>query len=218
MKSLSLSRPLIIMVIGIPGSGKSFFARQFASTFSAPLVSMDFIRHTLVPESNYTSEEDEVVGELAEAQLSELVKTERSVIVDGGVNTIAGRQSVVNLARKHGYGTLLIWVQTDQPTAEYRSTRRSKRRKGDELNSSMHPDAFSDNVRIFEQPTRREDFVVISGKHTFATQVRVVLKKIVAPREGVAATTPVQIQNPRPQAKPHDIPTKNNPARNLRIS
>lgn len=220
MKSLSLSRPLLIMLIGLPGSGKSFFARQFASTFNAPLISVDFIRHTLVPESNYTPEEDEVIGELAEAQLTELLKTERTIIIDGGVNTTAGRQSVVTMAQKHNYGVLLIWVQTDEMTAEYRSTRRNKRRKGDELNSPMQPDTFAASVQAFERPTKREDFVVVSGKHTFATQVRVVLKKIVAPREGAVVKTPLVVQGIRPHTPNTSALSqqKNRPNRNLRVS
>lgn len=206
MKSLSLSRPLVFMVIGIPGSGKSFFARQFAETFSAPLVSMDYIRHTLVPESNYTSEEDEVIGELAEAQLSELLKTERSIVIDGGVNTVAGRQSVATLAKKRGYGLLTIWVQTDQGSAELRSTRRSKRRKGDNLNASMSQSAFAAYTKAFEAPARREDYVVISGKHTFATQVRVVLKKIVTPRP--AGVNSVAVGTHSRNQTHHDISPK----------
>ena len=47
MKSLSLAKPLVLVVIGLPGAGKSFFARQFSETFGAPMVSGDRIRHVL---------------------------------------------------------------------------------------------------------------------------------------------------------------------------
>lgn len=219
MKSLSLSRPLIIMVIGIPGSGKSFFARQFAETFAAPLVSVDFLRHTLVPNSSYSQEEDEVIGELTDAQLVELVKTSKSIVVDGGANSLVGRRSVTNLAKKHNYGTLLIWVQTDAPTAELRSLKRSNRRKGDELNSPMSDEAFARNIKAFEQPSRHENYVVISGKHTFATQVRVVLKKIVAPRDQLSDTTAPRTPASRPLQNNHDISTsEQRHTRNLHIS
>ena len=38
MKSLHLSRPHAIMMVGIPGSGKSFFASQYADTFGTPYI------------------------------------------------------------------------------------------------------------------------------------------------------------------------------------
>jgi len=200
MKSLSLSRPLVVMLIGVPGAGKSFFARQFADMFSAPLVSYDYLRHTLVPESTYEKEEDAVISEIVTSQLQELLKTGRTIIIDGGMHTSQQRAEIAKAAKKHDYGSLVIWVQTDTPTAEYRSIRRSSLRKGDELNSSMQPASFKRYVKLFEAPSKREEYVVISGKHTFTTQAKTVLRKIVAPREeAVGSLTP----------KPHSRTEKN---------
>ncbi len=87
MKSLSLSRPLVIMIIGLPGSGKSFFGRQFAEMFGAPIVSNDFIRSTISPESLYDATEDYIVGTIVTNEIMELMKTKKTFIVDGGMNS-----------------------------------------------------------------------------------------------------------------------------------
>ena len=183
MKSLSLSRPLVIMIIGLPGSGKSFFGRQFAEMFGAPLVSTDFIRSTLAPESGYSTTEDTLVETLLANEITELMKTKKTFIVDGGMNSRSARFAIERAAITKGYGKLTVWVQTDEPTSVNRSLKRSLRRQGDALNSSMSIESFERYKKQFSMPHRSENIAVISGKHTFTTQARIILKKLVAPTE-----------------------------------
>ena len=185
MKSLSLARPLVIMVIGIPGSGKSFFARQFSTMFAAPLVSTDYIRHAMFPDSTYGPDEDARVSVLVNNEISELLKTQKTIIVDGSLNNRISRSGIERLAKIHGYGTMTIWVQTDEPTSRNRSVKRNSKREGDALNSPMSAEVFSHLSKQLTPPQPTENTVVISGKHTFGTQARVVLKKLVAPRDEV---------------------------------
>lgn len=208
MKSLSLSRPLVITVIGLPGAGKSFFARQFADMFGAPLVSHDVIRHTLFEQAQYSTEEDALVHAIVDQQIVELLKTGKTIIVDGGMNTRQARFALERQARLRDYGRLIVWVQTDEPTSRNRSLRRSDKRKGDEFNSPMEPGAFDRYRKHFGAPQPSEGALVISGKHTFATQAKVVLRKLVSPHE---ATAPLRTPEPKaenPEVKPsvtHDI-------------
>lgn len=201
MKSLSLSRPLVIMVIGLPGSGKSFFARQFAEMFTAPLVSADVIRHSLSAQSVYDANEDTTVQTLSQSQAAELFKTGKTFVVDGSLNSRTNRLALERLATKHGYGRLVIWVQTDEPTSLARSVKRSAKRDGDLYNDPMNAAAFARYRKLFSAPSKTENVVVISGKHTFTTQARVVLKKLVAPRDTIVASRPVTPPH-RPQDKP----------------
>lgn len=189
------------MVIGLPGSGKSFFARQFAEMFNAPLVSIDYIRNALFATTQYTADEDTLIGSLTSYEVAELMKTQKTFIIDGGLNNRAARLAVEKVAVKSGYGKLIIWIQTDEPTSLVRSTKRSPKRAGDALNVSMDPRAFERYKKQFNVPTISEDAIVISGKHTYATQARVVLKKLVAPRE-INTTSDVQ----RPLIKTEEDP------------
>ena len=66
-----------------------------------------------------------------------------------------------------------------------RSTKRSAKRKFDELNASMNIEAFERYKKQLSAPTPTENAVVISGKHTFPTQARIILKKLVTPRDTV---------------------------------
>lgn len=186
MKSLSLSRPLVMMVIGIPGAGKSFFARQFSDTFNAPVISFDHLRYAIYEEPTHSKAEEATLQYLAEYQIGELLKTHKTFIIDGGMNAKVDRLKVEKLAREAGYGTLVIWVQTDEPTSRLRATKRKEGRKGDEWNTSIAPEQFESYVKRLTPPSPAETLVVISGKHTYATQAKVILKKLVSPREDTA--------------------------------
>ena len=186
MKSLSLSKPLVLITVGVPGSGKSFFARQFSETFSAPVVSYDKLRHLLYPASSFNKQEQETIETIAHLEAEELLKTHKTFIIDGGMNTKAQRMEIRKKAHAAGYDTLLVWVQTDQNTAKYRSMKRSNRRNDDKFNASLSGEAYDQLEKRFHPPQAPEASVVISGKHTYATQAKVVLKKLVTPREEAA--------------------------------
>lgn len=206
MKSLSLSRPLVIMVIGLPGSGKSFFARQFAEMFAAPLVSSDFVRHAVSPESQFNAAEDALVTSLTQHTVEELLKTGKTFLIDGGLNNRTSRHTISRDAKRYGYGILTIWVQTDEPTSLSRSSRRSDKRQADALNAAMSRDEFERYRKQFTIPSASENIVVISGKHTFTTQARVVLKKLVAPREiPISHDRDRLVRDNQTPPKPHDI-------------
>lgn len=166
------------MMVGKPGAGKSFFARQFSDTFNAPVVSYERIRFELFSQPAFSTEEQSIVERVAEYVVAELLKTRRTFIVDGGTNSRADRQRIAGLARKAGYETLAVWVQTDEATAHARATRRDKRRIDDVFAPALSTDQFKTFTTKLVEPVR-EPHVVISGKHTYNTQVRAVLKRIV---------------------------------------
>ena len=181
MKPLSLSRPLVIMMLGVPGAGKSFFARQFSDTFGAPVVSIDRLRYELFAESEYSKDEEVIVDRVATLQIEELVKTSKTFIVDGVIGTRVNRANIEKMAKQNGYGTLIIWVQTDPQTTKVRSLKRNPKRPFNEYNVSLSPEVYEKLARRVSPPLPREPYIVISGKHTYATQAKIVLKKLVSP-------------------------------------
>jgi len=178
MKSLSLSKPHILIMVGIPGSGKSFFAEKFAETFHAPQVSLSAITSVVSDET--------LALKVASMQLEELVKTKQSIIVDGIAYSRAQRAELAKLAHGAGYDTLLVWVQTDPATAKARALK-DKKQSNDE---------YDHMVKRFAPPVALEKPVVISGKHTYATQAKVILKKLSHPRAEISthSTPPVRTE------------------------
>jgi predicted kinase len=176
MKSLSLNQPHAIVMVGIPGSGKSFFAEKFAETFNAPYVNYDTFRP-------FISDSKQLSKVLAH-QMRELLKTNYSIVVEGVAQTRAERTELAKYLKQHGYETVFIWVQTDPRTALTRSLKQAKHSKEEHERLTER----------FSPPHETEKPVVISGKHTYATQVRSVLKRLSGPRAEISthSTPPVR--------------------------
>lgn len=180
MEALTLSSPMIIEVVGLPGAGKSFFAIQFANTFGAALVSQDKIRWTLFAHHTYSESENAMVEQVADLMITELLRTKKTFVLDGGYNTAAARHLLANRARKNGYRVLTIVVQTDEPTSKRRATKRSDKKPGDRYKQSLTDSQFDAAKKLYEEPsTAQADVVVISGKHTYNTQAKIVLRKMI---------------------------------------
>ena len=158
MKSLHLSRPYAIMTVGIPGSGKTFFAHQFATTLNTPYIDFD--------EINERAADPDKTGELALMFLTELAKTNQTFIFEGNSASRTHRSEFARLARSLGYTPLFIWVQTDQSTALRRIAKDRHYTKAE----------FLESLREFSPPHPDEKPLVISGKHTFMSQAKMVLK------------------------------------------
>lgn len=197
MNSLSPQRPLLIVTIGIPGAGKSFFARRFSDTFAAPLVSFDEIRSTLFETAAHSSEEDFVVARIAGLQLRELFKSKKTVIIDGGHNPKVSRMELGRVARTHGYDVLYIWVQADERIAKSRALHRHGNKADDSYNRSLTEEEFALHAKRFTPPLANENVAVVSGHHTYATQARAILKRIATPHD-----TPQKPAPKRPTTQP----------------
>lgn len=194
MNSLSPTQPLLIAVIGLPGAGKSFFSRRFAEAFGAPLISFDEIRKEIFSEMSHSSDEDTIVARVAGLELRELLKTKKTIVIDGGHNPRVSRMELNKLAHSNKYDTLYVWVQADERIARSRSLHRRPKKEDDAYNRSLTIDEFTSQAKKFTAPSNREAFVVVSGHHTFATQAKTILKKI-----AVSHNTPRNIPK-RPSA------------------
>ncbi len=145
------------MMVGLPGSGKSFFAEQFASTFNAPYI--DAL--TLTSYAKDVKTAMKIVTVFA----GQIVKTGQTFIYEGDTDTRALRAEFAQFAKSHGYTPLVLWVQVDEKTAKDRTIRAGK----------MDGATFDSIIKGFQTPFKEEKPLVISGKHTYASQAKKVL-------------------------------------------
>ena len=52
-----VARPVMVVVSGLPGSGKSYFSRRVASRVPLLVLESDALRRVLFPEPSYTASE-----------------------------------------------------------------------------------------------------------------------------------------------------------------
>lgn len=165
MKPLNPASPHVIIMVGIPGAGKSAFAERFAETFQAPILNRTKLQRDL-------HLDDEQVDILAETVLGEYMKTKRTILLEGNLDDKKHRAELIKFFTKQGFRPLVVWVQTDTIEARRRAT------KAYPTGSGLSSDEFDDIVKHFQAPLISERAIVISGKHTYATQLKIVLKQI----------------------------------------
>ncbi len=197
MQTAQAAKPLLLVTIGPPGTGKSYFARRFADMFKAPLVSFDEVRYELFNDISFSDDENIIVARVAGLQLRELLKTGKTVVIDGGHNPKVSRLELGKVAKNAGYNILYIWTQTDEKTARSRSTKRSSGQDDSLFNRALTTEEFERHAKVFTPPSAYEKHVVISGRHNFPSQARIVLRKMVGPREDTSYPT----EQPKPKGR-----------------
>ncbi|MFY9227740.1 MAG: AAA family ATPase [Candidatus Microsaccharimonas sp.] len=165
MKPLTPTTPHAIIMVGIPGSGKTTFAERFAHTFQAPFINVRAI-------AGMADISEDVAQILSFHLLDELLKTNRSLVYEGATHSKVNRQTLAKRVSEAGYQPLFVWVQTESVESKRRATKRQK--DGSQLSS----DEFDAAIKRFTPPSINEKSIVISGKHTYASQLKIILKHI----------------------------------------
>ncbi len=154
----SKTKPRALLVFGAPGSGKTTFAEKFSKKFGLAFYNLS----ELEDEYGLTKDGALVI-------LEQVMKTRATIIIEGEQDTEADRTEMRNLARHYGYEPALIWVQTDIATIRLRLKKKFR-------NVSKAKKAFDEAVSGIEAPTDVEKPIILSGKHTFETQTKHVVK------------------------------------------
>lgn len=172
-------KPKLLLLVGIPGAGKTFFAEKFSDEYQIPFLNLNDWRYMLVDQPSFDRQEDAKLFSFGQAILQQFFKTHKSVMIEGGLDSRADRQRYLQLARQHGYESMVIWVQNVEQESRWRATRLNKKMPKRHL---IDDRVFEDIKARFTPPNLTEKPVVISGKHAFSTQYRTVLKRIVERR------------------------------------
>jgi predicted kinase len=177
MANIILSKPTLICLYGFPGSGKSYLARNLATAIQMANVSSDRIRSELFQNPRYDSQENAIVTHLMDYMSEEFLSAGVGIVYDTNALRAAQRRKLREVARKHHASYLLIWLQVDTETAFSRTQGRDRRTADDKYAEPQTRPTFDRQAAAMQNP-QGEDYLVISGKHTFATQKSAIINRL----------------------------------------
>lgn len=189
MSKIQTIKPLLIMLYGYPGAGKTHFARELTNHLQCAHIHGDRIRHELFEEPQYDRQENAIVTQLMDYMTEEFLSAGVSVVYDYTTIRKGQRRKLREVARKKGAESVLVWFQMDMETAFRRLSGRDRRRADDKYAVDYTPDMFKKYIAHMQHPESVENYVVVSGKHTYTSQQTSLFKKllemnIVAQEEG----------------------------------
>ncbi len=172
------SKPLLVLLYGFPGSGKTFFARQLCEQLVAVHVHGDRMRAELFENPTYSKDENHIVSSLMNYMTGEFLNAGVSVVYDTNVMRTAQRRALRNMATKAGVETVLVWLQIDTDTAFGRVSRRDRRKLDDRYAQPLDRAKFDTVSNGMQNPDATEHYLVVSGKHVFNTQKSAILRHL----------------------------------------
>lgn len=193
---VSTTKPVLILLYGFPGAGKTYFARNLSDNLEAAIVHSDRIRNELFEEPRFDKQEDEIINHLMNYMTEEFLSSGVNVIYDTNAMRKTQRHALREMARKKHAKTLLVWFQVDSDTAFNRLKNRDRRTVDDKFAVEYSQVEFRKYASKMQQPELTEDYVVVSGKHNYSGQKNAFFKKLM--EMGLYTTNTSQSQVAKP--------------------
>lgn len=149
-----------ILVFGAPCSGKTTFGKQFATQFNATFYDLDVLK-----------QEHNLSRQFILLLVEQIARTGSTLVFEGGNDTEKDRRELAEILRSAGYSPTLIWIQTDVSTIRTRLKARTKSVEEAKV-------IYDSRVKALEAPSDAEAPIVLSGKHTYHTQLKQVLTQL----------------------------------------
>ena len=195
MPKITLAKPVLICFYGFPGAGKSYVARNLQNSVKIASVGADRIRHELFRQPRRDNQENAIITHLMNYMSDEFLSAGSGVVYDANAGRSAQRRNLREMAGRHRADYLLVWIQIDIENAFARTQRRDHRTADDKYSAEQTRATFDNEVALMQNP-KDEDYVVISGKHSFGTQKSAIISRLYQMGSVDAATMQGNIVQP----------------------
>ena len=121
--------------MGLPGSGKTFFASAFSKRIGATHINSDGVRKELNKNPTYTTRDKETVYQSMFNKVSEELTKGKTVIVDATFSRKRYREPYFEIVKEHGIPYYIIFVEANKNTI---AKRLSKKRPDSDADLAVH--------------------------------------------------------------------------------
>jgi len=118
--------PALIVVSGLPGTGKSFFCRRLAEKLPFPILASDALRKVLFSTPQYNEQENKRLFSACHVLIEELLRRGIPVIFDATNLLEHHREYLYRAAERAGAKLILVWVEAPPEVVRQRLLAREK--------------------------------------------------------------------------------------------
>ncbi len=146
---------MLVMVCGLPGTGKTTLAKALAEKLDAVHISSDTVRMKMLEERTYSEEEKEKVYDAMLVRTEELLKEGKKVVLDATFYRKKHRDAVKKLARKTESRFFIVECVTHENLLRERIFARGKKKTESEADFGVY-----EKVKGIFEPIKEEHLVV----------------------------------------------------------
>ncbi len=132
------NKVFLLVSVGAPGSGKSYFAERLCKEYSMAHLRSDEIRSYIFPNPTYTATENGRLFELIDFLVDKFIALGVSVFYDANFTKRAFREKLRRVAKKHKASYSVVWVKTPINLAIERAKKRKFHPVGEAVVRGIH--------------------------------------------------------------------------------
>ncbi|MFQ5887603.1 MAG: AAA family ATPase [Candidatus Hydrothermarchaeales archaeon] len=164
---------MLILVCGLPATGKSNLARNLAKRLKGQVLNTDIVRKELLEKPTYSDEEKELIYDVTFLIARYLLFNRRNVIIDGTFYKKRLRDRMREMARVAGTKFKIVECACPEDVVRGRMERRAERKR---TLSDADFEVYEKIKAEFEPIT--EDHIVVQTNRNHRGNLEYVLKKL----------------------------------------
>ena len=122
-----VAHPALIIVSGLPGTGKSYFCRKLGEKIDLVILESDSLRRRLFPAPSYSKEESTQLFRACHGLVEELLRKGVSVALDATNLEEHNREQLYHIADQSGVRLVVVRMEAPVEVVQERLERRSRR-------------------------------------------------------------------------------------------
>ena len=124
-----VDKPVFIAVSGLPGTGKSYFAKKLAERIPLVILESDALRKVLFPSPTYSAVESARLFQASHLLIERLLREGISLILDATNLVERHRERLYRIAERLGVKLILVRIEAPPTLVKERLERRAQLRE-----------------------------------------------------------------------------------------